>query len=76
MTVLAKDRPRIVVDVPAEFAAAFLVEDMKKRPIDRPLLPLRLGDADLGMWQVMQVSTVRTDSDYEVCTATLRPVWP
>lgn len=75
MSVQAKNHSDIQVEVPVEFAADFLTDHLRK-PLDtRPALPLRLGDTDLGMWQVRGLTSVLHDAGYSVVIATLRAVW-
>jgi len=71
----AKDIPLVEVEVPPEFAAQFLTEHMGTPPGQRPLLPLRLGDTDLGMWQVVKVGSVRRPAGYDKVVAVLRAMW-
>jgi hypothetical protein len=71
----SKDVPAIEVEVPPDFAAQFLTEHMGTAPGKRPLLPLRLGDTDLGMWEVVKVASVRRPAGYDKAVATLRAMW-
>lgn len=66
----------ITLQVPKEFAAQFFTEQMAKPLGKREIFPLRLGDHDLGMWQVVQVASVFRDGGYYVAMATLRDVFP
>ena len=71
----SKDVPTIEVEVPPSFAAQFFTEHMGTSLGKRPLLPLRLGDTDLGMWEVVKVASVRRPAGYDEAVATLRAMW-
>ena len=72
---MSKERPLVKVDVPPEFAARFLAEEMLTARRSRPVHRLTLGDADLGAYQIVAVATEMTEAGYLVATATLMPVW-
>lgn len=73
---MAKDVPDVIVQVPPEFAAEFMTEELKKAPMKREIRRLKLGDVDLGAWMVVKVATRRHDAGYDIAEATLRAVWP
>lgn len=73
---LAKGQPPVTVEVPEEFVAEFITNHLGKVTGNRPLLPLKLGDYDLGMWQVVSVQTGVDGVGSEGVTATLRAMWP
>lgn len=73
--VTAKDMPAVRVEVPKEFAAGFLLNQLDIDPDKREVLQLKLGNADLGKWQVLNVETVRHNAGYFIAMATLRQIW-
>lgn len=76
MGAMAKDLSPVEVQVPPEFVAQFVTEQMQIPLAKRPVLKLALGETDLGDWQVVGVDTRRSPAGYDVAIAKLRAVWP